>query len=150
MKTKAKTRKIFSTESEGVFLIGFIIIVLLGLALTSCNDDNEVSPDVAPILGTYSVVDTYEDGEVKNYTIDITKAKGGVEISNFGKIMYVPVKANFQNNAMSIPSQTFKGKSMTIVITGQGTLNGKQLTFDYKIDTGDDDILEHTCVATKN
>ncbi len=39
---------------------------------------------------------------------------------------------------------------MTIVISGQGTLSGDQLTFDYVIETDDDYILEHSCVATKN
>jgi hypothetical protein len=27
---------------------------------------------------------------------------------------------------------------------------GDKLTFDYTIDSGDDSLLEHTCVASKN
>ncbi len=97
--------------------------------------------------------DTDEYDETEAYTISISKAsKGGsnLEISNFGDIMYVPVKANIKGNNLTIPSQTFKGKTMTIVISGQGTLSGDQLTFDYVIETDDDYILEHSCVATKN
>ena len=64
--------------------------------------------------------------------------------------MYVPVKANIKGNSFTIPSQTFKGKSMTIVVSGQGTLSGDKLSFDYVIETDDDYLLEHSCVATKN
>jgi hypothetical protein len=64
--------------------------------------------------------------------------------------MYVPVKATIKGNMFNVPSQTFKGKSMTIVITGNGTLNDQNLNFDYSIDTGDGIVLEHSCVASKN
>jgi len=63
--------------------------------------------------------------------------------------MYVPAKATIMGNTFSIPSQTFKGKTMTIVIYGQGTLNGNKLTFDYTIQTDDDYFLEHACEATR-
>jgi hypothetical protein len=122
-------------------------------ALTSCSKDDEVdnNADIAKIVGTYSVVDTDEDGEVENYSITISKSTdGGVEVSNFGDIMYVPVKATINGNTFIVPSQTFKGKSMTIIVTGNGSLNGDKLNFDYTIETDDDYLLEHSCVATKN
>ncbi|HYI78175.1 MAG TPA: hypothetical protein VEW65_11200, partial [Chryseolinea sp.] len=75
---------------------------------------------------------------------------GDLEISNFGDIMYVPVKTSIKGNAVTVPAQTFNGKSMTIVIEGSGTLNGNTLNLDYTIETGDDYLLEHSCVATKN
>ena len=126
-------------------------LVFALITLASCSDDDDsINPDIAKLVGTYSVVDTDDDGEVKNYNITITKANGGVEISNFGKIMYVPVKATINGNAFNIPSQTFKSKSMTIVIKGQGTLNGDNLNFDYTIDTDGGIVLEHACVANKS
>lgn len=121
------------------------------ITLISCNnDDEDFTADVARITGTYAVTDTFENGDVENYSITISDSKdGGVEISNFGDIMYVPVKATIKGNIFNVPPQTFKGKSMTIIISGNGTLNGEQLTFDYTIDTGDDQLLEHSCVASK-
>ena len=147
---KSKAKSILSSAGEATFLIAVIIVVMMGFALSSCSDDKEeITTDVGPVLGTYNVVDTYEDGEVKEYSITISKADGGVQISNFGKTMYVPVKATLNGNILTIPAQTFKGKTLTIVITGNGTLSGNKLNFDYAIDAGGGDILEHTCVASK-
>ena len=129
------------------------LAALLLLAGCSKDDENGSGADVQQVIGNYEVEDTDEYDETEAYTISISKAsKGGsnLEISNFGDIMYVPVKANIKGNNLTIPSQTFKGKTMTIVISGQGTLSGDQLTFDYVIETDDDYILEHACVATKN
>ena len=39
---------------------------------------------------------------------------------------------------------------MTIIITGSGDVSGDQIIFDYIIDAGDDQLLEHSCVASKN
>lgn len=132
--------------------INVVAVALLSMAfmLGSCNDDDEdFSADIAKVVGTYNVVDTDEDDDVENYTVTITKSGNGVSISNFGDIMYVPVNATIRGNVFTIPSQTFKGKTMTIVISGSGSLNGNTLTFDYTIDTGDDVLLEHACSATK-
>jgi hypothetical protein len=107
-----------------------LLLVSMTFVLGSCNDDDE-------------------DFSVENYSVTITKSGNGVMISNFGDIMYVPVNATIKGNVFTIPSQTFKGKTMTIVIYGQGILNGDHLTFDYTIDTDDDFLLEHTCSATK-
>jgi len=122
------------------------------ILLASCSDDDNGSgADVQQALGSYSVEDTDESDETETYTISITKGKNGsnLEISNFGDIMYVPVKANIKGDKLTIPSQTFKGQSMTIIISGQGTLNNNELSFDYVIETDDDYFLEHTCIATK-
>ena len=71
---------------------------------------------------------------MENYSITISKSKdGGVEVSNFGDIMYVPVKATINGTQFHVPAQTFKGKSMTIIVTGNGTLNDNKLNFDYAI-----------------
>jgi hypothetical protein len=127
-----------------------LLLVSMTFVLGSCNDDDEdFSADIEKVVGTYTVIDTDEDDEVENYSVTITKSGNGVMISNFGDIMYVPVNATIKGNVFTIPSQTFKGKTMTIVIYGQGILNGDHLTFDYTIDTDDDFLLEHTCSATK-
>lgn len=124
---------------------------LLLLASCSNDDDNESAANVQQVVGTYSVEDTDESDETESYTISIAKGKNGsnLEINNFGDIMYVPIKANLKGNSLTIPSQTFKGQTMTIVISGQGTFNNNELTFDYVIETDDDYFLEHSCVATK-
>jgi hypothetical protein len=129
------------------YLLPFIFALI---TLSSCsNDDEDVSADIAKTIGTYTVVDTYSGDQIKNYEITISKGKdGGLEISNFGKIMYVPVKASVKGNVFTIPSQTFKSTNMTIVISGLGSTNGNTLSFDYTIETGGDQ-LEHSCVANK-
>jgi hypothetical protein len=127
-----------------------MLLFVVALILSSCDkDDEDFSADIARVVGTYNVTDTDEDNEVENYSVTITKAGNGVEISNFGDFMYVPVKATIKGNSFNIPSQTFQGKSMTIKVYGSGTLNGNKLTFDYTIETDDDYLLEHSCDATK-
>jgi major membrane immunogen (membrane-anchored lipoprotein) len=147
------TNKVLTSSALSIVFRNYatpFVFALLTLAGCGKDDDENFDADIAMLVGTYSVVDTDEDDEIKNYDITITKADGGVEISNFGKIMYVPVKATIHGNAFHIPSQTFKGKSMTIVISGQGTLDGTKLNFDYVIDTAGGYVLEHVCVATKS
>lgn len=148
------TLKILYTSTLAHILFRtYITPILFALVtLTSCSkDDKDINPDVAKVVGTYTVTDTDEDGDIETYSITISDSKdGGVEISNFGDMMYVPVKATINGNNFQVPAQTFNGKSMTIIITGHGTFNGGQLTFDYTIETDDDYLLEHSCVASKN
>ena len=142
-----------TSPSANIFLKTYIMPILFALiTLTSCDkDDEDFSAEVAKVVGAYAVTDTSENGDVETYSITISDAKdGGVQISNFGDIMYVPVKATIKGNIFTVHAQTFKGKSMTIVISGNGALGGDQLTFDYTIDTGDGQLLEHSCVANKS
>jgi hypothetical protein len=127
------------------------LLFAAALIFGSCDNEDEpdFTADIAKVVGTYTVTDKDEDDEVETYTVNITKSGNGVEISNFGDLMYVPVKATIQGNTFTIPSQMFKGKSMTIVIYGQGTLSGNKLTFDYTIQTDDNYMLEHSCDAIK-
>ncbi len=149
LSVKSVTTRLTSVDSFSPFVVGILLFVT-ALILSSCKDDDEdFSADIAKVTGTYSVTDTDEGDDVENYSVTITKSGNGVEISNFGDIMYVPVKATVKGNSLTIPSQTFKGTSMTIKIYGQGTLNGNVLSFDYTIETNDDYFLEHSCVATK-
>jgi hypothetical protein len=154
MKKLLLTLKNLSSSTTAQILFRTYVTPLLFaiITLSGCSkDDEDFSADVAKLVGTYSVTDTDEDADVENYSITISKSNdGGIEISNFGDIMYVPVKANIKGNVFNVPSQTFKGKSMTIIITGHGTLNGETLNFDYTIETDDDYLLEHSCVASKN
>ena len=144
--TNTSTR--LTRNFPAIYFLAFLIS--MAFVLGACNDDDEdFSADVEKVVGTYNVLDTDEDDDVENYSVTITKSGNGVQISNFGDIMYAPVKATIKGNVFTIPSQTFAGKTMTIVIYGNGTLNGNTLTFDYTIDTGDDILLEHTCSATK-
>ncbi|HMG91491.1 MAG TPA: hypothetical protein VK589_15635 [Chryseolinea sp.] len=146
---KTLVTSLTSVDSLSPLFIGMLLFISV-LILSSCSkDDDDFGADIAKVVGTYNVTDTDEDDEVENYSVTITKAGNGVEISNFGDIMYVPVKATIKGNSFNIPKQTFQGKSMTIEIYGSGTLNGSKLTFDYTIKTDDDFILEHSCDATK-
>ena len=149
LSSKTLVTRFTSVDSLSPLVIGMLLFVT-ALILSSCdNDDEDFSADIARVVGTYNVTDTDEDNEVENYFVTITKAGNGVEISNFGDIMYVPVKATIKGNSFTIPSQTFQGKTMTIEIFGSGTLNGSKLTFDYTIKTDADYLLEHSCDATK-
>jgi hypothetical protein len=144
-------KKLIPVASINLFFNPCLMPLILALiTLSSCsNDDDDVNVDVAKAIGTYTVVDTYLDDQIKNYEITISKGKdGGLEISNFGKIMYVPVKASIKGNVFTIPSQTFKSTNMTIIISGLGSADGNSLDFDYTIETGGDP-LEHSCVASK-
>lgn len=147
--SKTLFTRLTAVDSLSPLFVGMLLFVA-ALILSSCDkDDEDFSADISRAVGTYNVTDTDEDNEVENYSVTITKAGNGVEISNFGDIMYVPVKATIKGNDFNIPSQTFQGKSMTIKIYGSGTLNGNKLTFDYTIETDDDYLLEHSCDATK-
>jgi len=150
LNSKTLVTRLTSVDSLSPLFIGFLLFAV-DLIFGSCSKDEEpdFTADISKAVGTYYVTDTDEDNEVENYTVTISKSGNGLEISNFGDIMYVPVKATIQGNAFTIPSQTFEGKSMTIVIDGQGTLNGNKLSFDYSIKTDDDYLLEHVCDATK-
>jgi len=104
------------------------------------------------LAGTYTVADTDDYDEVENYEATITKSKDGganVEIGNFGDFMYVPVKASVKGNTFDIPHQSFKGKTMTIALSGSGTVNGSSITFKYTLETDDDYTFEHNCATTK-
>ena len=147
--SKTLVTRLTSVDALSPFFVGLLLFVA-ALMLSSCDKDEEDnSADIAKVVGTYNVTDTDEDNDIENYSVTITKSGNGVEISNFGDIMYVPVKATIKGNNFTIPSQTFKGKTMTIDIYGSGTLTGNKLTFDYTIKTDDDYYLEHSCDATK-
>ena len=125
----------------------FAMAFLVSLTLAACSEDDEAANKFA---GTYTIVETDEYDDEENYTVNIKKTSGGFEITNFGDIMNVPVKATITDKSLTIPEQTFVGKSMTIVVSGQGAFDDDGvLSFEYAIDTGDDIILEYTCVATK-
>ncbi|HEY5744471.1 MAG TPA: hypothetical protein VIU12_00205 [Chryseolinea sp.] len=145
--------RLTSIDSLYPFLAG-ILIFIGTLILSSCSkDENEdFSADVSKLAGTYAVADTDEYDEVENYEVTITKSKDGganVEISNFGDFMYVPVKATIKGNTFDIPHQSFKGKTMTIELSGSGTVSGSSITFKYTLETDDDYTFEHNCAATK-
>ena len=151
--SKSLAARFTSIDSLYPFLVG-ILIFIGTLILSSCSkDDNEdFSADVSKLAGTYAVADTDEYDEIENYEVTITKSKDGganVEISNFGDFMYVPVKATIKGNTFDIPHQSFKGKTMTISLSGSGTVNGSVITFKYILETDDDYTFEHNCAATK-
>ena len=149
LSSKTVVSNLTSIDSLAPLMIGFLLLVI-GLIMSSCSDDEQdFSTDISKVVGTYTVTDKDENNEVENYNVTISKAGNGVEISNFGDIMYVPVNATVKGNAFNIPSQTFKGKTMTIKIYGKGTLAGDKLTFDYTIETDDDYLLDHSCSASK-
>jgi hypothetical protein len=122
------------------------------LILSGCkdDDDDDTSPDVSKLVGTYDVEETDMNNNVDNYTVTISKSKDGgpnIEISNFGDFILVPVKGTIVGNTLTIPSQTFTANS-TIKISGNGTLTGNNLHFDYTMDALGD-TFEYSCEATK-
>jgi hypothetical protein len=142
-----KTRQSISKRIILVCFINIMVVSSLVSVLTSCDKDDE-GPS---IWGSYSVEETDQYDEVENYTITFTQSKLGganVEISNFGDFMFVPVKGTLNENTLTIPAQTFTAGNKTIVITGNGTLTGNKLNFDYSMETGGD-TFEYSCAAAK-
>ena len=140
-----------SSFAHAVFRTYIATLLFALVTLSSCSKDDEVdnSADLAKVTVTYAVVDTDEYGEIENYSIVISKSKdGGVEVSNFGGFMYVPVKATISGSTFIIAPQTFKAGNTTIILMGSGSLTNDKLNFDYTIDT--DKEHPHSCVASKN
>lgn len=143
-----KTLRLNSRKITLISLLNMVVIITLLSTLTSCKDDDD---EVNTIWGPYAVSETDEYDEVENYTITLTQSKLGgtnIEISNFGDFMYVPVKGSLDANEFTIPTQTFTAGNMTIEITGEGTLTGTKLNFNYTMKTGGDEF-EYSCLATK-
>src|SRR6188474_1866438 len=72
------------------------LFITAALILSGCkDDDDDTSPDVTKLVGTYAVEETDMWNDVDNYTVTISKSKDGganIEISNFGDFMFTPVK----------------------------------------------------------
>jgi len=137
-------------ESRSSFIIGILFFAAV-LILSGCKDDGDnTSPDVAKLIGTYAVEETDMYASVDNYTITISKSQAGganIEISNFGDLLFVPIKGTIVGNKLTIPSQSFTA-STTIEISGDGTLSGNNLHFDYTMESGGD-LFEYSCEAVK-
>jgi len=147
---KQNITNVFSVNALLPLFTG-LLFFFAALTLSSCKDDNDdvTSVDVTKLVGTYAVIETNSYNEIENYTITIAKSKLGganVEIMEFGGFMFSPVKATIVGNKLSIPTQTFKSPS-TIVITGDGTLNGNTLNFNYTLEVGGDEYIS-SCVAS--
>ena len=155
MKTKSKSRIRTSgmhTYRHGI-RIGFMLIVLIALAMASCSDDEKaVEPDTREqFVGSYSVRDiSVSSGYEYKYSVSISKgSKGDLEISNFADMMNVPVKAKAKGNQLLIEAQTFKNGSSghSITVEGTGSIANGVLTLHYTT-TG---YLDYTgnCTAEK-
>lgn len=129
-----------------------VLLLPLILFFNGCDTEEEApNASVQKIVGTYFLTDNDGYNGEKNYSVSLnvaSKTGSDIEINNFGDIMHVPVKANIEGDQITIPAQTFKGKTMTITISGSGTVTNEKLEFDYIIET-DDRTLESFCVATK-
>jgi len=132
------------------FFICFLLFTATFIVSGCKDDDDDTSPDVAKLVGTYDVEETDMYNDIDNYTVTISKSKDGganIEIGNFGDFMFVPVKGTIVGNTLTIPSQTFSANS-TIKISGNGTLSGNNLHFDYTMISGGD-TFEYSCEAIK-
>ena len=119
---------------------------VIAATFAACGDEEETSP----FIGTYAVTEADKQADGESYAINIRESASGYEITNFGDVMNVPIKVNIKGKSFAVPAQTFVGKSMTIVVSGHGTFDDNDgLQFDYSVDTGDDIILEYSCLATK-
>ena len=155
MKTNTRSPKHVVTKLTHVHSLSPLFSVLLlfvtALIVSGCKDDGDgTSPDVAKLVGTYDVAETDMYNDVDNYTITISKYKAGganIEISNFGDLLFVPIKGTIVGNNLTIPPQTFTANT-SIVISGDGTLSGNNLHFDYTMESGGD-TFEYSCEATK-
>jgi len=132
-----KTETTSETSISQRFRNNFALVIMLAvLTLASCSDDDKATePDTRQqFVGTYIVKDiSASSGYNYEYSVNISMgSKGDLEISNFGDVMNVPVKAKAKGNQLIIPSQTFKNPSgKTLTVTGSGTLASNVLTFNY-------------------
>jgi hypothetical protein len=133
--------------------LALLLVAVFTLSARVDNHPDDVEAQVKNLTGTYSVSDKRQVGiESKHYSITITKSMAGiaaVEVANFGNIMYAPVRAVIHGNNIYIEPQLFRGKKMSITVSGSGTFNNKGIQFDYVIDTGKSH-LAYRCKATKN
>jgi hypothetical protein len=151
MKTKSKTQT-SSPRSQAVSIIGLTIVTFLAIILSSCSDNDAVNPDTRQqFIGSYNVEDiSAATGTKYNYNVDIDLgSKGDLELSNFGGVMNVPVKAKLDGNLLTVSSQTFTNPNgSTLTVSGTGTFTGVTLTFTYTLSG----YGEYTgnCVATRS
>jgi len=136
MKTRINAQT-SSPDSQAGFVIGLIILTVLAIVLSGCSDDDVVNPDTRQqFVGSYYVEDiSASTGIEYNYNIDISLGSNGeVEMSNFGGIVNVPVKAKVDGKTLTVTSQTFTNPNgSSITVSGSGTLIGKTLNFTYKM-----------------
>jgi hypothetical protein len=139
-------------HAEAGFLIGFIILTLLTIVMTSCSDDDEIKgPDTrAQFVGTYSVEDiSQSSGYVYTYDVTVTEGSGNeIKFSNFADLFNVPIKATVSGNTFTVPLQSFTNPSgKTIKVSGSGSIQGGVLTFTYTTEG----YLDYTgeCTASK-
>ena len=138
-------------HAEAGFLIGFIILTLLTILMTSCNDDDEAQgPDTrAQFVGTYDVEDISESsGYVYNYEVTVTAGSGNeIKFSNFADLFNIPIKATVKGNSFNIPSQSFTNPSgKSIKVYGSGNIQNGVLHFDYTTEG----YLDYTGACTAN
>jgi len=130
-----KTQKNLISNSQGGFLLGLVVLTLIALLFSSCNDDDEKGPDTrAAFVGNYDVEDiSSSSGYVYNYEMSIkVGANGELEISNFADMFNVPVKATVDGMNLTIKKQTFTNPSgKSISVSGSGTLQNNILSFTY-------------------
>ena len=140
-------------HAEAGFLIGFILLTLLTIVLTSCSDDDEVKgPDTRQqFVGTYSVEDiSQSSGYVYTYNVTVTTGQGNeIRFSNFADLFNIPIKATVNGNSFDIPTQSFTNPSgKSIKVYGSGSFQNGKLTFSYTTEG----YLDYTgaCTAVKN
>jgi hypothetical protein len=142
--------KMYSIHS--IRTLALLLVAFFTLSARVDDHPDDVKAQVKDLTGTYNVSDKRQVGtESKNYSITITKSVAGiaaVEVANFGNVMYAPVRAVIRGNNFYIEPQLFRGKKMSITVSGSGTINNTGLQFDYVIDTGKSQ-LTYRCEATK-
>jgi hypothetical protein len=143
--------KMYSIHSIRTLALLLVAVFTLS-ARVDKHPDDDVEAQLKNLTGTYNVSDKRQVGsESKNYSITITKSVAGmaaVDVANFGNVMYAPVRAVIRGNNFYIEPQQFRGKKMSITVSGSGTFSNAGLQFDYVIDTGKSQ-LAYRCEATK-
>jgi hypothetical protein len=142
--------KMYSIHS--IRTLALLLVAFFTLSARVGDHPDDVEAQLKNLTGTYNVSDKLQVGnESKNYSITVTKSAAGiaaVDIANFGNVMYAPVRAVIRGNNFYIEPQLFKGKKMSITVSGSGTFNMTGLRFDYVIDTGKSQLV-YRCDAQK-
>jgi hypothetical protein len=125
--------------------------------LTSCSDDDEAVDPQARVafLGSYQMKDqNSEESQYFSFTLQVkesTKGADKIDLKNFRYInngLYATVKGN-----QLFISQVMQDSDEKVEISGQGTLTGDKLIYNYKVvvnKTGQNTrVFENTAEGTR-
>jgi len=128
-----------------------LVIMVLTVTLAGCAKDSDTSPDTgtrSAFLGKWSVSETWTK---LSYEVTISadpNSSNGVFIYNFANTGSSSIPASAVINGTSIVLDPDQVIGEGITITGNGTLSGTKINWNYSIDDGAT-LIQAVAVYTK-